>query len=70
MPLYEFECEKCAARVEGVFGMNAPAPTHCDLPMRKLISQTAPPQFKGAGFYVNDYKRAWRPGDDGGPKGD
>jgi putative FmdB family regulatory protein len=57
MPLYEYECEKCGERVEIIQKMSDPPSKHCPKcggDMRKLISSPAI-QFKGSGFYKNDY---------------
>ncbi len=58
MPLYEFQCEKCGHRFERMQGFNDPAPEKCpdcgQGPIKQLISAPGV-QFKGSGWYVNDY---------------
>jgi putative FmdB family regulatory protein len=59
MPLYEYQCEKCAHRFE-VIQKFSDAPIEvcpkCGGPVNKLLSSPAI-QFKGAGWYVTDYAR-------------
>src|SRR6188768_2990432 len=60
MPLYEYECESCGARIERIqqrFSdpLLQTCPT-CAGQLRKLISSPAI-QFKGSGFYITDYAR-------------
>jgi putative FmdB family regulatory protein len=59
MPLYEYECESCAHRVE-VIQKFSDAPISvcpkCGGPVQKLLSSPAI-QFKGSGFYLTDYGR-------------
>jgi putative FmdB family regulatory protein len=59
MPLYEYRCERCGERIEVLqhFG-EAPLTecARCGGHLEKLISAPAL-QFKGSGFYVNDYGR-------------
>ena len=57
MPLYEYRCTKCGFRFEKIQHFDAEPETECPkchgLLRRPL---TAPAlQFKGAGWYVNDY---------------
>ncbi|HTA79902.1 MAG TPA: FmdB family zinc ribbon protein [Terracidiphilus sp.] len=57
MPLYEYRCTQCGHRFEKIQSFNAEPETECPkchgVLMRPL---TAPAlQFKGAGWYVNDY---------------
>ena len=60
MPLYEYQCEKCAHRFEVIQKFSdAPITTcpSCGGPVRKL--QSAPAfQFKGTGWYVTDYAKS------------
>lgn len=57
MPLFEYVCNHCAERVEILQKFseqkNERCPK-CDGEMRKLVSSPAI-QFKGSGFYKNDY---------------
>ena len=60
MPIYEFKCSLCGNTKDVLLGFDAekkdyPVCTECRKPMRKLISKPNI-QFKGSGFYVNDYK--------------
>ena len=59
MPLYEYQCEKCAHRFE-VIQKFSDAPIDvcpkCGGPVVKLLSSPAI-QFKGSGFYITDYAR-------------
>jgi len=59
MPIYEYECKKCACRFEVRHSYHdkpdVECPTDgCDGPIRRVFS---PPAiiFKGSGFHVNDY---------------
>ena len=59
MPLYEYQCEKCAHRFE-VIQKFSDAPIavcpKCGGPVVKLLSSPAI-QFKGSGWYITDYAR-------------
>ena len=60
MPLYEYECESCRARIERIQRFSDPPLTTCEQcggPLRKLLSSPAI-QFKGSGWYITDYARA------------
>ncbi|HEY0431162.1 MAG TPA: zinc ribbon domain-containing protein [Pyrinomonadaceae bacterium] len=57
MPIYEFECRKCKAKLEVFQKMNDKPPVKCKAcggRLEKLISASAI-QFKGSGWYVTDY---------------
>ena len=59
MPLYEYECESCARRVEKIQKFSDPpleVCPHCGGKMKKLFSSPAI-QFKGSGWYITDYAR-------------
>jgi putative FmdB family regulatory protein len=59
MPLYEYECKTCHGRFERIVKFSDPPETHCPKcggEVEQLISAPAV-QFKGSGFYVNDYAR-------------
>ncbi len=63
MPLYEYECKQCHQRVEKIQSFSAPEITicpNCGGELERVISAPAI-QFKGAGWYVNDYA-AKKPG--------
>jgi putative FmdB family regulatory protein len=57
MPIYEFECRKCKAKLEVFQKMNDKQPTKCRKCGGRLERlQSAPAiQFKGSGWYVTDY---------------
>jgi putative FmdB family regulatory protein len=59
MPLYEYECDRCAHRFEIIQKFSDPpiekCPT-CGGPVHKLMSSPAF-QFKGSGWYVTDYPK-------------
>lgn len=59
MPLYEYSCKKCGV-VEVRQSINdeplKTCPT-CKGGIKRLISVTGAPQFKGKGFYQTDYKK-------------
>lgn len=59
MPLYEYACEKCGDKFEVMQKfVDEPLTTHekCGGPVHRLISVSAL-QFKGSGWYVNDYAK-------------
>jgi putative FmdB family regulatory protein len=59
MPLYEYQCDKCAHRFE-VIQKFSDAPVDvcpkCGGQVKKLLSSPAI-QFKGTGWYITDYAR-------------
>ena len=67
MPLFEYECDSHAHRFEVIQKLSDPpaavCPT-CGGTVHKLFSSPAI-QFKGAGWYVNDYARKGRPPETG-----
>lgn len=57
MPLYEYRCKQCGHQFEKIQSFSAPEEKECPVckgELEKLISAPAI-QFKGAGWYVNDY---------------
>src|SRR3954451_17426696 len=60
MPLYEYECEACTKRFERIQKFSDPPVDVCPNcgkgPVKKLPSSPAI-QFKGSGFYINDYAK-------------
>ncbi|HEV7473662.1 MAG TPA: zinc ribbon domain-containing protein [Pyrinomonadaceae bacterium] len=57
MPIYEFECRKCKAKLEVFQKMNDKPPVKCRQcggRLERLVSASAI-QFKGSGWYVTDY---------------
>jgi putative FmdB family regulatory protein len=60
MPIYEYQCTKCNDRTEVIQKFTDPpyaACPKCGGEVRKLMSAPAI-QFKGSGFYKNDYASA------------
>jgi putative FmdB family regulatory protein len=57
MPIYEFECRKCKAKVEVLQKMNDKPPVKCQKCGGRLERLHSAPaiQFKGSGWYVTDY---------------
>ncbi len=57
MPIYEFECRKCKARLEVFQKMSDKPPVKCRACGGRLERlQSAPAiKFKGSGWYVTDY---------------
>jgi putative FmdB family regulatory protein len=67
MPLYEYQCENCGDVFELIQKFSdEPLSVHekCGGPVHRLISAPAL-QFKGSGWYVNDYAKG---GSNGGKK--
>lgn len=60
MPLYEYQCTECEATLEAIQAFSAPPLEECpecgQSSLKKLLSAPAF-QFKGSGWYVNDYAR-------------
>lgn len=59
MPIYEYKCKKNGHRFEVIQKISDPplkTCIHCRSKVEKLISASAF-VLKGAGFYVNDYKK-------------
>ena len=67
MPLYEYRCLKCDRHTDKIEKMNGPylkKCPHCGGKVESVI--TAPSiQFKGSGWYVNDYGPKTTGGDAG-----
>jgi putative FmdB family regulatory protein len=64
LPLYEYRCKECGHQFEKIQSFSAPEEKECPVchgEVERLISAPAI-QFKGAGWYVNDYASK------GGPK--
>jgi|SRR5580658_766581 putative FmdB family regulatory protein len=70
MPLYEYKCAKCGEVFE-LIQKFSDEPLHehpgCGGAVEKLVSVSAL-QFKGSGWYVNDYGRNGSVGKDSGGK--
>ncbi len=59
MPLFEYQCRKCGARVEKIEKYSAPSRARCEKcggTIERLLSSPAI-QFKGSGWYITDYAR-------------
>lgn len=60
MPLYEYQCTECETTLEAIQAFSAPPLADCpecgQSSLKKLLSAPAF-QFKGSGWYVNDYAR-------------
>jgi len=57
LPLYEYRCKECGHQFEKLQSFSAPDEKECPVckgELERLISASAI-QFKGAGWYVNDY---------------
>jgi putative FmdB family regulatory protein len=57
VPLYEYRCKKCGHQFEKIQTFSAPDEKECPVcqgELERLISAPAI-QFKGSGWYVNDY---------------
>lgn len=61
MATYEYECKKCGNTLEVAQKITDRPLTKCpkceDETLIRLISVTAPPIFKGKGWYETDYKK-------------
>jgi putative FmdB family regulatory protein len=57
MPIYEFQCARCARKTEVIQGMNDPPPRACPHCGGKLKKMASAPAFhlKGSGWYKTDY---------------
>ena len=71
MPLYEYRCTSCGHRFEKIQKINDAPETACPKCGGELVRPLTAPalQFKGAGWYVNDYaaKPSGGSGADSGP---
>lgn len=72
MPLYEYQCGKCGSVFEVIQKFSDPplaVHENCGGTVERLISAAAL-QFKGAGWYVNDYAKSGSAGTKGSEGGD
>ena len=73
MPLYEYRCTECEATLEAIQAFSAPPLEDCPecgrSSLKKLLSAPAF-QFKGSGWYVNDYARKGNGNGDSKSNGD
>ncbi len=70
MPIYEYQCQSCSQRTEAIQRISDPPLETCDEcggALRKLLSAPAF-QFKGTGWYVTDYARKGKDGEEGAKK--
>jgi putative FmdB family regulatory protein len=70
MPLYEYLCDTCGERFEVIEKfVDIPLTTHekCGGTVNRLLSAPAL-QFKGSGWYINDYAKASSPKEPGSSK--
>ncbi len=57
MPLYEYNCTSCAIHFEHLERASSPSPRRCPecgMMAQRMLGSPAL-QFKGSGWYVNDY---------------
>lgn len=63
MPIFELKCPHCdfqkevVCRYEELQLLEISLCRTCCQPMDRVISVPAPAQFRGAGFFVNDYPK-------------
>lgn len=72
MPLYEYKCKKCHHRFERIQKFSDPhikKCPDCGGPVEQVVSAPAV-QFKGAGWYVNDYAKKSSAGASSSSNGD
>ena len=60
MPLYEYRCRKCGTQIERIQKFSDPLLTICEECGGELEQMLSAPaiQFKGSGWYVNDYGKS------------
>lgn len=68
MPLYEYRCTQCGHRFEKIQSFSAEPETECPKCHGSLMRPLTAPalQFKGAGWYVNDYASKSAPSSESG----
>ena len=71
MPLYEYECKKCGHRFEKIQLFSDPMLKKCPECGGKIEQMISAPaiQFKGSGWYVNDYAKKPAPSASSGKNG-
>jgi putative FmdB family regulatory protein len=72
MPTYGYQCKECGHRFEVFQKITDPAVSACAScggSVKKLLYPVGI-QFKGSGFYVNDYTKNGAPKDEAGSGGD
>jgi putative FmdB family regulatory protein len=63
MPTYGYRCTACGTEFERFQKMSDPPVTDCECGSQGTVKKRLYPvgiQFKGSGFYVNDYTKAGR----------
>jgi len=67
MPLYEYECKQCGHRFEKIQKFSDPMLKKCPECGGKIEQMISAPaiQFKGSGWYVNDYAKKPAPASSG-----
>ena len=67
MPLYEYQCQKCGHRFEKIQKFSDPMLKKCPECGGKIEQMISAPaiQFKGSGWYVNDYAKKPAPASSG-----
>ena len=67
MPLYEYQCQKCGHRFEKIQKFSDPILKKCPECGGKIEQMISAPaiQFKGSGWYVNDYAKKPSPASSG-----
>jgi putative FmdB family regulatory protein len=67
MPLYEYQCQKCGHRFEKIQKFSDPMLKKCPECGGKIEQMISAPaiQFKGSGWYVNDYAKRPSPASSG-----
>lgn len=60
MPIYEYECKNCGKKIEIIQKFSDKPIKECPSckkkTLKKIMSQTQAPIFKGTGFYCTDFK--------------
>ena len=71
MPLYEYECKKCGHRFEKIQLFSDPMLKKCPECGGRIEQMISAPaiQFKGSGWYVNDYAKKPAPSASSGKNG-
>lgn len=65
MPTYDYKCSSCQKTAEIKQKISEPALTHCPFcdaeTFKRIPSKEVSIQFKGSGFYINDYGKPKTP---------
>lgn len=70
MPVYEYECRKCAKRFEVERGFHETGGGKCPACGREgqRVYHAPPLLFKGSGFYITDHRKKTGDGEEGESK--